>query len=301
MRVLLTTDGSCGAAAAARTASRVLRSEDRQFDLLCVAPEYRPRRADWHDSQAGRLYRQNILAETQRILAMAEVALKREGVEVEKHAHLGSPQDSIVRASAKYDVTVLGAQGRGVRSEAGLGPVVNHVLQHGAGPILIGRELHSDAGFRVLFAVDGSTASERALDAMTALLDLESAEVILMHVLETPWIHLGLEPEWLRFRDPVHDEIEPEVEWDREFRAEGAQVVEAVRDRLRPFHPATEVELAEGVPAYEILSAAEKRDCDLIVLGATGVTDLKHQLLGSVSYRVAWDAACSVLVVRATD
>jgi len=301
MRVLLTTDGSGGAAAAARTACRVLRSEDRQCDLLCVAPQYRPRGAEPDESRAGKRYRHNIHAEMQRILADSEAALKREGVQAEKHCHVGSPQNLIVRASAKYDLTVLGAQGRGVRSETGLGPVVNHVLQHGAGPILIGRELHSDTGFRVLLAVDGSTASDRALDAMMALLDLESAEVILMHVLETPWIHLGLEPEWLRVRDPVHDEIEPEVEWDREFRTEGAQVVEAARDRLRPFHPAIEVELAEGVPAYEILSEAEKRDCDLIVLGATGVTDLKHQMLGSVSYRVAWDAACSVLVVRATD
>jgi nucleotide-binding universal stress UspA family protein len=61
------------------------------------------------------------------------------------------------------------------------------------------------------------------------------------------------------------------------------------------------VELAEGVPSYEILSEAEKQDCDLIVLGSTGVTDLKHQLLGSASYRVAWNAACSVLIVRAQD
>jgi nucleotide-binding universal stress UspA family protein len=137
MRVLLTTDGSVGAAAAARTACRVLRSEDRRFDPLCVAPPIRPRAGredfEWDENRAAKLYRQKILAETQRILANAEAALEREGVQAEKHAQVGSPQNAILKASAKYDLTVLGAQGRGVRSE-GLGAVINHVsTQRGPG------------------------------------------------------------------------------------------------------------------------------------------------------------------------
>lgn len=40
MKVLLATDGSDQAATAIRTASRLLRREDSEFDLLCVAPEF---------------------------------------------------------------------------------------------------------------------------------------------------------------------------------------------------------------------------------------------------------------------
>jgi nucleotide-binding universal stress UspA family protein len=54
----------------------------------------------------------------------------------------------------------------------------------------------------------------------------------------------------------------------------------------------------EGDPALEILSEAEKDEYDLIVLGATGEHDLKHQLLGSVSTKVAQDAPCSVFVAK---
>jgi nucleotide-binding universal stress UspA family protein len=255
----------------------------------------------WDEGRAGKLYKQRILAETKRILGEAEAVLGAEGVEVRKRTEVGSPQGVIVRESAGYDLTVLGAKGWGAHSEAGLGPVANHVLHHAAGSVLIGRELHSGSGFRVLVAVDGSTASGRALDAMTSFLDLESADITLMHVVETPWIHLGLEREWLRFKNPVHDQIEPEIEWDKEVRIEAQRVIDRAREQLRPHHPGIEVELAEGVPAYEILSEAEKQDCDLIVLGTTGVTDLKHQFLGSVSYRIAWNASCSVLVVRAAD
>jgi CBS domain/Universal stress protein family len=40
MKVLLATDGSDQATTAFRTASRLLRRENSEFDLLCVAPEF---------------------------------------------------------------------------------------------------------------------------------------------------------------------------------------------------------------------------------------------------------------------
>jgi hypothetical protein len=40
MIVLLATDGSDQATTAFRTTSRLLRREDSEFDLLCVAPEF---------------------------------------------------------------------------------------------------------------------------------------------------------------------------------------------------------------------------------------------------------------------
>jgi nucleotide-binding universal stress UspA family protein len=56
-----------------------------------------------------------------------------------------------------------------------------------------------------------------------------------------------------------------------------------------------------GLPAEEILSEAETGGYDLIVMGVSGAMDLKHQILGSVSIKVAWNAPCSVLLVRAAD
>jgi hypothetical protein len=69
MRVLLTTDGSFGASAAAHTACRILPSEQRQIDLLCVAPEYLPRMTGWDESRAAKLYKHRILAQAERILS----------------------------------------------------------------------------------------------------------------------------------------------------------------------------------------------------------------------------------------
>jgi nucleotide-binding universal stress UspA family protein len=56
--------------------------------------------------------------------------------------------------------------------------------------------------------------------------------------------------------------------------------------------------IEEGNPATEILGEAEGGQYDLIVLGATDGLDSKHTMIGSVSARVAWQASCSVAVVK---
>ena len=58
------------------------------------------------------------------------------------------------------------------------------------------------------------------------------------------------------------------------------------------------VTVESGLPANEILSELDRADYDLVVMGSHGGDDLKHQLLGSVSAKVAWNAPCSVLIVR---
>ncbi|MGH9764004.1 MAG: universal stress protein, partial [Blastocatellia bacterium] len=59
-----------------------------------------------------------------------------------------------------------------------------------------------------------------------------------------------------------------------------------------------ETMIVEGNPGTEILGEAEMGEYDLVVIGASGVTDVKHNVLGSVSAKVAWAAPCSVLIVR---
>ncbi len=60
----------------------------------------------------------------------------------------------------------------------------------------------------------------------------------------------------------------------------------------------TETLALKGSPAREIISQAKIYDADLIVLGSHGRTESKRFALGSVSQKVANEAACSVRVVR---
>jgi nucleotide-binding universal stress UspA family protein len=54
----------------------------------------------------------------------------------------------------------------------------------------------------------------------------------------------------------------------------------------------------QGDPATEILAAAEKIKCDLIVMGTHGRTGLGRLLMGSVAEQVVRKAPCPVLTVK---
>ena len=206
----------------------------------------------------------------------------------------------LIAASLNYDVTVVGAKSHKNRSPAGLGPVTSRVAEHSNRTVLIGRELHSDAGIKILVPVDGSEGSVQALDKLAALVDLSAADVTLVHVVETPWLHAGADQEWIGYEEEKEEEIDPQAQFEREFEREGDEILETARARL-PVRTAVTTLIYRGIPAEEILGEAETGDYDLVVIGASGAVDLKHQILGSVSSKVAWNAPCSVLLVRPTD
>jgi len=291
MRVLMATDGSKHAARALTTACRILSSQDREIDLLCVAPAVGAKDPAHHEKLCRR---------AARILDRARAALSAEGVSAKPLVQAGSPARALIAASLNYDVTVLGAQSHNDRFPAGLGPIASRVAEHSNATILIGRDLHSDTGLKILAPVDGSEGSLRALDKLAALVDLSSADVSLVHVVETPWLHGGDDQEWIGYEEEKEEEIDPQAQFEREFEREGDEVLETARARL-PVRTAVTTLVYRGIPAEEILGEAETGDYDLVVMGASGATDLKHQMLGSVSSKVAWNAPCSVLLVRARD
>jgi nucleotide-binding universal stress UspA family protein len=65
---------------------------------------------------------------------------------------------------------------------------------------------------------------------------------------------------------------------------------------LRGLGVESEMVVAHGDPADEILKAAAERDCDLIVVGTRGLGPIGRLLLGSVSRRVSERASCPVVI-----
>jgi nucleotide-binding universal stress UspA family protein len=57
-------------------------------------------------------------------------------------------------------------------------------------------------------------------------------------------------------------------------------------------------QLVEGDPMWEILRAAEKSGCDLIVMGSHGRKGFRRFLMGSVAAQVTRRASCPVLTVN---
>lgn len=294
MKVLMATDGSADATQALTTATRLLHREGLEVCLICVAPEFLPGETNLLRDRYHRRMRQ----EKDRILEEARRRLTGSAMSITTHTEFGSAAEVITRLSANHDLTVIGAKGHDAPAHAGLGPAASRVAESCASPLWIGRSMKSPESARVLMAIDGSDNSNYAIDKAVELLDLDDAEITLLHVIETPWLNMGLEKEWLEEIDDEHARIDDGVLVNRTLQSQSRRLLLAAADRLRASHPGIVMTTEEGMAANEILSTAERGDFDLIVIGATGLTDLKQALLGSVSTRVAWDAPCSVLLAR---
>ena len=292
MKALFTTDGSQDATTAMRAGCRLLTSTDRAVDVLHVVRELR---APKSGRIARREYQHRQAEETKRILEEAKLVLAEEGVDALTLCQGGSPANVIMREAPEYDVVVIGAKGKNAPPGVGLGPVASRLIEHATGCVLVGRQPPGDRQARILVPLDGSDGSKQALDALISLFDVGSAEIKLLHVMETLWLPEDEDAE-SRMRNDMDTGQTDQLAL--ELRQEAEQLLLDARVRILPHHPGVTTSIREGIPANEILSEADQGDYDLIVIGATGATDMKHSVLGSVSSKVAWNAPCSVLVVR---
>jgi nucleotide-binding universal stress UspA family protein len=294
MRVLAATDGSPEATAALRVAGRLLSRADRHVDVLYVAPQPRVPKS----GGIARNALERAAKETRRILEAAKNVLAEEGLDALTLSETGSPAGIVMRRADDYDLTVVGAKGLDTRASAGLGPVASRIVEHANGCVLVGREPPQDGQARILVPVDGSAGSQHALDALISFFNLESAEITLLHVLETLWLPENREEESLGESDADFVQAGQVL---AELREEAEQMLARAHSRVLQHHPGVSTVIREGIPANEILSEADQGDYDLVVVGANEADDMKHSVLGSVSSKVAWNAPCSVLVVRVPE
>lgn len=290
MKILIPTDGSRDAQIALKTGLRLLSPGDRNIDLIHVAPVPRP-------GLEQMAYGRRASAQSSEILRRACSQIGVDAQAVRLIALSGSPAAMILARAQDYDLTILGPKGHGAGANAALGPVASRVLEHTMAPVLIGREFRSETGSRILIAADGSRASISSIQTLVRLFDLRGSEITLMHIRETPWIHMGLDSEWDTSDEEDREATDSGV-LEKEMTREGSAIVEQARDLLVSTGAAIETILEEGNPADEILSESDRGQFDLIVVGACANRDLKHSMLGSVSFKVAWNASCSVLIVR---
>ena len=172
--------------------------------------------------------------------------------------------------------------------------MASRVLEHGSGMILVARDLTGENTWRVLLTVDGSRSSMQALRTMIKYFNASSLDVTCMHVVETPWVRFGAVPELF----DVFDKIDPEIQFKQQMEREADSILEHAEEQLADYVLGLNRVIRDGNPGTEILGEAESGDYDLIVLGSTGMSGLKHQMLGSVSAKVAGQAPCSVAVVK---
>jgi nucleotide-binding universal stress UspA family protein len=299
MKVLIATDGSPEANAAVRSAGRLLRKEENEFLVVCVVPEFAgPEVAEKRKERVRSTYKQRMTKEAESILKNAQQILAAQGIAASTITKFGSPAKVILELAADCDVTVVGATGKRDLSKVGIGPVASRVVEHGSGTILVARDLTGENTWRVLLTVDGSRSSMEGLRVLINYFNASSLDVTCMHVVETPWVSFADVQELFDLPGDVEDQVDPETEVIAQMEREADSIIEQAEEQLVDYVLGLNRVIRDGNPGTEILGEAESGDYDLIVLGSTGRSGLKHQMLGSVSAKVAAQAPCSVAVVK---
>jgi nucleotide-binding universal stress UspA family protein len=135
----------------------------------------------------------------------------------------------------------------------------------------------------IIVALDGSEYSLRALDHACELAKKHGSKLILVHAYQATSDLRG------------SDSFEKLVIRRKRI---GTKVMQDAYSHLGKVSFEVEEDLLEGPAAEAIISVANVRKADLVVMGTRGMGAIEGMLFGSVSTKVTHDAPCSVLVVR---
>ena len=141
---------------------------------------------------------------------------------------------------------------------------------------------------RIICPVDFSNSALTAFETAVEMAQRDSAELLLLHVIEgRPVLS-----EWF----PTHSLGEMTVHMEEKAHQAVNTLLVCTAPKTNKLAVATII--VNGVPFVEILKQATTWKADLIVLGATGAASVDEIIFGSTAERVLKRAACSVLVVR---
>lgn len=145
---------------------------------------------------------------------------------------------------------------------------------------------------KILLPVDGSDSIRNAIKQALAFAKSLGATIIGLHV----------EPEFHMPRDegdimPPSKMLKNRV--DEEHKARAQQILDSLRNEARSAGIECECLVGINDNVYqEIISTAEKKNCDLIVMASHGHTGPTAVLLGSETAKVLTHTKLPVLVLR---
>lgn len=222
-----------------------------------------------HQAEVKRLkvHAERVVAETRKLLASEKIGGK---VLIER----GWIAPKILKHAGKGGLVALGHRGLTARDRFFWGSVSEQVTLHAPCSVLVVKQPPRAIG-RIMLAVDGSKASDRALHFLLHQLKpakRDGITVTVLHIL----------PSFARAQAAV-----AEIKLTHRYADKLADAGYRVQEAYTP-----------GDPSEEIMKMSKSRRADLIVAGSKGLSALGRFLLGSVSTKLARHSPCSILIVR---
>ena len=189
------------------------------------------------------------------------------------------------------DLIVMGTHGRRGLGHLFLGSVAEKVVRHAPCPVLTIRGVEGPKPVenieRILVPMDFSEHSKKALRYAVNIAKSYEARLQLLHVVEenmNPFIYLSGTVPLI--------EVRPDI---KEKSREALQ--KYLKEIDEPEVPA-DIHVTMGHAASDVVSFAEKKASDLIVISTHGLTGIDHLLMGSVTEKVVRMAPCPVFTVK---
>jgi len=144
---------------------------------------------------------------------------------------------------------------------------------------------------KVLFCIDGSPLSQRALEVGGDLFKSTKPQVTVLHVV--PEVD-----ERLRHYEKLHEEELKKIEKLFRDPGPGVGVVNQARRALGQLGLDANRKVRKGDPAEEILAEIKAGGYDLVILGSHSRLSLSDLFFGSVVQQVVEASPATVLVVK---
>jgi len=132
----------------------------------------------------------------------------------------------------------------------------------------------------ILVPIDGSKTSHNAIDYAAKLAKSSDAHIHLLNVIDFGRGGGAVDPS------------------DRDIRENRARyILEEAVSITKKYNISVSKEIASGSVPETILSVANEKDFDLIVMGTRGMSGYNNPMLGHVSEKVAQGSKCPVVLV----
>lgn len=135
---------------------------------------------------------------------------------------------------------------------------------------------------KILVPVDGSENCNTALKEAGKVAKMSGGKITVMHVY----------PRWSTLIVDSKEAL-PEI-----LKNEATNILAKTKKQARDYGFEVETLLLDGDAVQEIVKTANDKHFDLIVMGATGKSNLTKLFLGSVSSGVLKNATCPVLITK---
>lgn len=215
---------------------------------------------------------------------------------VESSMVIDTAAAALVESSRTAALVVVGNRGHGDFVGTLLGSVAFGVTAHSQCPVAVvrgGSTRVPGPEAPVVVGVDGSPASDAAVDEACLLAERSRAELQVVAAYQVPvtgWV--GVTP-WL--------DVYPEEELADAAAGTAKAVLAQAKERIRRSHPELPVEFSAVRERPAEALAERSRTAGVVVVGSRGRGGFRSLILGSVSRGLVHVAESPVLVVHAPD